>query len=242
MTRCHLHSTTSNARGRSARRDTPHAADAASAPRRRDRPRHLRQTRKSQSDRRVQGSRRPQPRGVAIGKRAIAGHHHRQHRQSRPIDGVRVAACRRAVHRCGAARKQSEKNAAMRAFGATVVEQGKDFDEAREWVEHEASDPRAALRALRERAAVDRRRRHLRAGDIRGISGSRRHLRADRRRQRRLRVLHRPNRTREEDARHRRAGGRGATHSRARGAGRSACRWKTSRRSPKGSRRGIRSI
>ena len=32
-----------------------------------------------------------------------------------------------------------EKNAAIRAFGATVVEQGKDFDEAREWVEHEAA-------------------------------------------------------------------------------------------------------
>ena len=31
------------------------------------------------------------------------------------------------------------KNAAMRAYGATVVEQGKDFDEAREWVEREAS-------------------------------------------------------------------------------------------------------
>lgn len=31
-----------------------------------------------------------------------------------------------------------DKNAAMRAFGATVVEQGRDFDEAREWVEHEA--------------------------------------------------------------------------------------------------------
>ena len=31
-----------------------------------------------------------------------------------------------------------DKNAAMRAFGATVIEQGKDFDEAREWVEHEA--------------------------------------------------------------------------------------------------------
>jgi threonine dehydratase len=30
-----------------------------------------------------------------------------------------------------------EKNAKMRAFGATVVEQGKDFDEAREWVERE---------------------------------------------------------------------------------------------------------
>lgn len=32
-----------------------------------------------------------------------------------------------------------EKNAAMRAFGATVVERGKDFDEAREWVENEAA-------------------------------------------------------------------------------------------------------
>jgi threonine dehydratase len=31
-----------------------------------------------------------------------------------------------------------DKNAAMRAFGATVVEHGKDFDEAREWVEAEA--------------------------------------------------------------------------------------------------------
>jgi threonine dehydratase len=37
-----------------------------------------------------------------------------------------------------------EKNAAMRAFGATVVEQGKDFDEAREWVERQAE-----LRGLR---------------------------------------------------------------------------------------------
>jgi len=31
-----------------------------------------------------------------------------------------------------------EKNAAMRAFGASVVETGRDFDEAREWVEQEA--------------------------------------------------------------------------------------------------------
>ena len=31
-----------------------------------------------------------------------------------------------------------DKNAAMRAFGATVVEQGSDFDEARDWVEREA--------------------------------------------------------------------------------------------------------
>ena len=31
-----------------------------------------------------------------------------------------------------------DKNAAIRAFGATVVEHGRDFDQAREWVEHEA--------------------------------------------------------------------------------------------------------
>ena len=31
-----------------------------------------------------------------------------------------------------------DKNAAMRAFGATVVERGRDFDEAREWVEQQA--------------------------------------------------------------------------------------------------------
>jgi threonine dehydratase len=31
-----------------------------------------------------------------------------------------------------------EKNAKIRAFGATIVEHGKDFDEAREWVEGEA--------------------------------------------------------------------------------------------------------
>jgi threonine dehydratase len=31
-----------------------------------------------------------------------------------------------------------DKNAAMRALGATVIEQGEDFDEAREWVEREA--------------------------------------------------------------------------------------------------------
>jgi threonine dehydratase len=31
-----------------------------------------------------------------------------------------------------------DKNAAIRAFGGTVVEHGKDFDEAREWVEREA--------------------------------------------------------------------------------------------------------
>ena len=32
-----------------------------------------------------------------------------------------------------------DKNASMRAFGATVMERGRDFDEAREWVEEEAA-------------------------------------------------------------------------------------------------------
>ena len=35
-----------------------------------------------------------------------------------------------------------DKNAAIRAFGATIVEHGKDFDEAREWVEREAVERR----------------------------------------------------------------------------------------------------
>jgi threonine dehydratase len=39
-----------------------------------------------------------------------------------------------------------DKNAAMRAFGATLVEVGRDFDEAREWVEREA--PARGLRYI----------------------------------------------------------------------------------------------
>ena len=33
-----------------------------------------------------------------------------------------------------------DKNAAMRAYGATVLEIGKDFDESREYIEHDARD------------------------------------------------------------------------------------------------------
>ena len=42
-----------------------------------------------------------------------------------------------------------EKNAAIRAFGATVVEHGSDFDQAREWVEGSGRS-RPSLRTLRE--------------------------------------------------------------------------------------------
>ena len=48
------------------RSDPPDDADAASAPRRGDRARHPRQTRKSQSHRRLQGPRRPQPGGFTF--------------------------------------------------------------------------------------------------------------------------------------------------------------------------------
>ena len=50
-------------------------------------------------------------------------------------------ACQRAAVPCTVAvphGNNPEKNAAMRAFGATVVEHGADFDEAREWVERTA--------------------------------------------------------------------------------------------------------
>lgn len=50
-------------------------------------------------------------------------------------------ACRRAGVSCVIAvphGNNPDKNAAIRALGATVVETGKDFDEAREWVEREA--------------------------------------------------------------------------------------------------------
>ena len=99
-----------------------------------------------------------------------------------------------------------EKNAAIRAFGATVVEQGKDFDEAREWVEHEA-----AARGLRYVHSANEPALIAGVGTyaleiFRGSSRSRRHSRPDRRGQRRVRVLHRQDRSRKADARHRRAG------------------------------------
>ena len=123
----------------------------------------------------------------------------RQHRQSRPVDRVRVAARRRAVHRRRAARATIPTRTRRSArFGATVVEHGKDFDDAREWVEREAE-----ARGLRYVHSANE--PLLIAGvgtyaleifedlpDPDVIS------RADRRRQRRVRMLHRPNRPRKE--------------------------------------------
>ncbi len=84
-----------------------------------------------------------------------------------------------------------EKNAAIRAYGATVEEGGTDFDEARERCEHRASTTRRALRAFGRRAVADCRGRHIRPRSVRGSSGRRRGLRAARRRIRRMWVDHR---------------------------------------------------
>jgi threonine dehydratase len=53
---------------------------------------------------------------------------------------ISFAAQRAGVHCIVAVPRDNnpEKNAAMRAFGATVVEEGRDFDAAREWVEQQA--------------------------------------------------------------------------------------------------------
>src|SRR6478735_7111518 len=93
--------------------------------------RRLGEARERDADRRFQSARRPDlcrpsRRGARRAERAHLG----DARQSRPIPGL----CRRAVRHSGddrrAARQSTEKNAAMRAFGARLVEHGSDFDEA----------------------------------------------------------------------------------------------------------------
>ena len=83
----------------------------------------------------------------------------------------------------------------MRAFGATVVEHGKDFDEAREWVEHEAE-----VRGLRYVHSANEPLLIAGVGTyaleiFEDLAGSRRHFRSHRRWQRRMRMLHRANRS-----------------------------------------------
>ena len=111
------------------------------------------------------------------------------------------------MHRRRARGNNPEKNAAMRAFGAEVVEHGRDFDEAREQVEqiaadregvryvHSANEPLliagVATYALEIFEELPRRRRDPRA---------------DWRRQRRLRLRARPDGARQPREGHRRAG------------------------------------
>ena len=99
-----------------------------------------------------------------------------------------------------------EKNAAMRAFGAELIEFGRDFDEARERVEqlqherklryvHSANEPLLI-------AGVG----DLRARDLRAGARRRGRPRADRRRQRRVRLRAHADGARQPRQGHRRAG------------------------------------
>ena len=81
-----------------------------------------------------------------------------------------------------------EKNAAMRALGAEVVEFGRDFDEARETVERAAARAGCATSTRANEPLLIAGVAHLRARDLRGAARRRRHPRADRRRQRRVRL------------------------------------------------------
>ena len=166
---------------------------------------------------------------------ARAGRDHGLDGQPRPVDRVRLPPRRRAVHDPGAARQQpreERRHARVRRHrrGArTGLRRGAG---AGRGARRRAG---AALRALGERAAAHRRRRHLRAGDLRGAARGRRRDRARRRRQRGERRRHGP----------RRAGGprrgdwvsrrRAPTRSRARGGVRRAWWGSAPTRSPRAS-------
>ena len=80
----------------------------------------------------------------------------------------------------------TEKNAAMKAFGAELIEHGRDFDEARERaVEIAAERGYEYGKSFDTRSGA--RRRHLRVRAVHRRAGARCGLRADRARLRRLR-------------------------------------------------------
>ena len=172
-----------------------HPPDAAAAPpaaRRGDRPRHLGEAREPQPDERLQGARRAQPRALAHARRARARHRHRQHRQSRPVDRAGVAAERRArapcscprattprrTPRCAPLAPWSRKAAAISTRRASAASSAAAATGAR--YVHSANEPLLI-------AGVG----DLRARDLRSAARGRVDSRADRRRQRRLRQLHR---------------------------------------------------
>ena len=94
------------------------------------------QARESQSDGRLQNSRWLESGRAAHTRGAPPRRSERQHRQSRPVDRVCLPRSRRArATSIVPVGSNPDKMAAMRALGATVVEYGRDFDEARERVE-----------------------------------------------------------------------------------------------------------
>ena len=169
--------------------------------------------------------------------------HHRQHGQPRPVDRVRVAASGRLLHRRRARREQPRQ------------ERGDARIRRDAWSKRDRISTRRANGSSAKRTSRGLRYVHS-ANEpalIAGVGtyaleifedapGSRRDSRADRRRQRRLRLLHRANRSAEERRASSACRPSKPTPLRARGAVPSACRWTRSARSPKALRPAIRSI
>ena len=175
-------------------RDEAVAADAPSAARCRDRPRHLRQAREPQPDRRVQGARRAEPHraacrptsGAASSPRRPATTASRSRwrasaKACRARSSCRSATTPRRTRRCARTAPSSSSTAGTSTRRASASEQ-LQHERGLRYV-HSANEP-----------LLHRRRRHLRARDVRGAARRRRHDRADRRRERRVRLLPRPDR------------------------------------------------
>ena len=173
------------------------AAAAASAARRSDRPVDLGEARESQSDLRLQGARRPEPGRRDDARRA------RRAASSPPAPAITASRSRLASRIHGVPctvfvpdGNNPDKNAAMRAYGATVEEGGKDFDEARERCEARARQTGARYVHSADEPLLIAGVGTYALGSLRGAAERRRDLRADRRRLRRLRLDHRPQRAR----------------------------------------------
>ena len=163
------------------------AASSASAARCEDGAHDSRQAREPQPDGRVQGAwglephREPEP-----GRTAWCDHG--DDRQSRTVDCARLSARGRAVHDCRSARqqpRQERRHARARRRGRGVRARLRSGARARRGA---AARQRAALRALGERTAAHCRGRDLRARDLRRAARRGCRARADRRRERGLRL------------------------------------------------------
>ena len=158
-------------------------------------------------------------------------------RESWPVDRVGVRTRGRAVPHFFAGGEQSRQergDARLRRRGDRARPRFRRGARARRGT---GGTRRMAVRAFRQRAAADRRRRDLCARDLRARDRSRLSVRSRRRRQRRRWLLHRADRGWPPHEDHRRAGDRARTRSRGRGAAPSASPRIASTHLPKGSPR-----
>ena len=111
-------------------------------------------------------------------------------REPRAVDRLRGAALRRAGNDLRAGGRQPAEGGRDPGARSRDRRPRRDFDDAREHCERLAGRARLPLRALGQRAAPDRRRRHRHARAPRGRARNRRDHRPGRRRQRRRGRLH----------------------------------------------------